>query len=165
MKTCPYCGSEVKREKEVYYCDFCVMNIAIDKVCESGERLKVRVNDFVIENHVYRTTPELMLFSTYELLYLLKYIRAERTSIYENMHIINNAESETNEFEEVAKQVGSMYSDLTRKMFVLENILRERLGYVPTKITERLLVKYLQNIEKDKKKPMIIRQKKEKERC
>lgn len=42
-------------------------------------------------------------------------------------------------------------------MYVVENIIRQRLGYVPLRITETYLVKYLENIKNDKKDTMIIR--------
>ena len=42
-------------------------------------------------------------------------------------------------------------------MFVVENIIRQRLGYVPTRITENYLVKYLENLKNDKNSPMIFR--------
>lgn len=158
MKTCPYCGSTLEKSSNKYYCDFCIMNISNDIACENGERLKVRVNDFVIEEHIKKTTPELMLLSSYELLYLLRYVRKERSDFYHNLTLFNKAANETDEFLEVGKETGEFYVKLTRKMFVLENIIRDRFGYVPTRITENLLVKYLTDIDKDKNKPMIIRQ-------
>ena len=162
MKTCPYCGSDLeKTNNQYYYCDFCVMNISNDRVCENGDRLKVRVNDFVLEKNAYKTTPELMLLSSYELLYLLRYVRNERSNVYDNLSVINKASKETDQFLEIGKNVGDMYVEYTKRMFVLENIIRERFGYVPTKITDALLIKYLTSIEKDKNKPMIIRKSKQ----
>lgn len=43
-------------------------------------------------------------------------------------------------------------------MFVLENLIRQRLGYVPQRITDYYLEKYLTEMQKDKQSPMIIRQ-------
>lgn len=55
------------------------------------------------------------------------------------------------------QESGREYEYLTRKVFVLENIIRERLGYVPRKITEAYLLSYLENIKKDKTSSMLLR--------
>lgn len=84
--TCPYCGSELEPKGEKYYCDFCVMILGADRVQHNYERITVRVRDFALDVYLDKTTPELMRFSTFELLSLLKYARAERTNIYKLMN-------------------------------------------------------------------------------
>lgn len=164
MKTCPYCGSNLEKVTDhQYYCDFCTMTLAAASVKENRERVDVVVNDFVLRDYANKTTPELMALSTFELLYLLKEIRAERSLMYHHLHIFHRAGEETNEFKEMEKESGNEYMYLTKKAFVLENIIRKRLDYVPTRITEYDLVKHLESVKKDKKRPMIIRtQRKEK---
>jgi hypothetical protein len=165
MKTCPYCGSHIERmDHQYYYCDFCCMNIDIRIVKENCERLDVRFRDFVLAAQIDKTTPEIMTLSTFELLYLLKMIRKERNDMYHYMHVFRRAGEESNDFKEAEKESGQDYMYFTKKAFVVENIIRTRLGYVPERITENYLVNYLQNIKNDKKTgPMIIRtQRKEK---
>lgn len=160
MKTCPYCGSNVeKMNQHQYYCDFCEMQLDAISVKENSERLDVRVREFAADHYIDKTTPELMIFSTFELLYLLKSIRKERSDMYHHMHVFHRAgeQENTNEFKELENETGNDYMYLSKKMFVVENIIRQRLGYVPTRITENYLVKYLENIKNDKKRPMIIR--------
>jgi hypothetical protein len=158
MKTCPYCGSDVEMmNPHQYYCDFCSMTLDASIVKENRERLDVYFRDFCLESDIKKTTPELMTFSTFELLYLLKMIRHERSSMYHHMHVFHRAGESTEEFKEVEKEAGGEYLYLTKKAFVVENIIRQRLGYVPSRITENYLLKYLENIKKDKKGPMIIR--------
>jgi hypothetical protein len=93
--------------------------------------------------------------STFDLLNLLKLIRAERSSIYHQMNVFHKAgkELQTDEYKGVEKEIGRDYLYLTKKMFVVENIIRSRLGYVPNRITENYLVRYLENIKKIKMDP------------
>ncbi|GAB0171945.1 TFIIB-type zinc ribbon-containing protein [Lysinibacillus sp. CTST325] len=158
--TCPYCGSVLKPEGEKYYCDFCIMILPADRVQRNHERVSVRVRDFALDVYLDKTTPELMRYSTYELLSLLKYARAERTNIYKLMNTFYNARKQQGieEYKESEEYSGKEYEKITRKMFVLENLIRQRLGYVPHRITDVYLGKYLAAMEKDKRQPMIIRQ-------
>lgn len=40
------------------------------------------------------------------------------------------------EYKESEEYSGKEYEKITRKMFVLENLIRQRLGYVPHRITD-----------------------------
>ncbi|SMQ86877.1 hypothetical protein SAMN05444673_6947 [Bacillus sp. OV166] len=160
MKTCPYCGSKIEKiNHEYYYCDFCCMQLDARIVKENHERLDVRFRDFAFASYIDKTTPEIMTLSTFELLYLLKMIRKERNDMYHHMHVFRRAsEAGSNNYKEAEKDSGRDYLYFTKKTFVVENIIRTRLGYVPQRISESYLVKYLQNIKNDKKTgPMIIR--------
>jgi hypothetical protein len=160
LKTCPYCGSHIERmDHQYYYCDFCCMNIDIRIVKENHERLDVRFRDFSLDAYIDKTTPEIMTLSTFELLYLLKMIRKERHDMYHHMHVFHRAGKEgITKYIEMEKETGRDYMYYTKKAFVVENIIRTRIGYVPERITESYLVKYLENIKNSKKTgPMIIR--------
>ena len=159
MKTCPYCGSNIEKiDSQFYYCDFCCMKLNINIVKENNERLDVRFRDFVLDAVIDKTTPEIMILSTFELLYLLKMIRAERTSNYNFLRIENKLNDiQQNSVVDKDNFSGEKYMYYTKKMYVVENIIRDRLGYVPDRITESYLVKYLENIKKSKNGPMVIR--------
>jgi len=135
------------------------MNIDIRIVKENYERVDVRFRDFALDAYIDKTTPEIMTFSTFELLYLLKMIRNERNNMYHLMNVFHQAGKEgITEYIDVEKETGRDYMYYTKKAFVVENIIRTRLGYVPDRITESYLLKYLQNIKNGKKTgPMIIR--------
>ncbi|MDQ6598911.1 hypothetical protein E2K98_24215 [Bacillus salipaludis] len=92
---------------------------------------------------------------------MLKYARAERVSLYHYLNVFYKARKlgQTEEYKENEEESGKEYEKITRKMFVLENILRQRLGYVPHRITDDYLARYLEEMKKGKHKPMIIRQK------
>lgn len=157
--TCPYCGSEVMQLND-YYCDFCTMNIPETLVMKNHERLPVRIREFALDTHLEKSTPELMALSTFELLNLLKYARNERTFLYRNMTAFYKAgkQVQTDEYVEFEQYSGQEYKKMTRKMFVLENIICQRMGYVPHRITDTYLENYLTQIQKAKRNPMIIRQ-------
>lgn len=81
------------------------------------------------------------------------------------MHVFHRAgEQGIKDFKEVETETGRNYMYYTKKAFVVENIIRTRLGYVPERITENYLMKYLENINNDKKRPMIIRTERQKSR-
>ncbi|KYG33454.1 hypothetical protein [Priestia endophytica] len=159
--TCPYCGSNLERINEKqYYCEFCVMNVAAEIVQKDGGRLPVRkVTEFVLDAYTHKTTPELMILSTFELLYLLSCLRKERSSMYGLFNTFRKVGEETGEddFKDSEQESIQEYENVTRKMFVVENIIRQRLGYVPNRITEKALATYQSNMLKDKKGPMVIR--------
>ena len=165
MKTCPYCGSHVvKVEQHYYYCDFCCMNVDHMMVKESHERLDVRFRDFVLDSQMDKTTPEIMILSTFELLWLLKTIRKERSDVYHHMSVYYRAnQAGINVLKEDEKETGRDYIYYTKKAFVVENIIRTRLGYVPECITENFLLRYLEKIQQGKRTgPMIIRTQRQK---
>ena len=174
-KTCPYCGGNIKKKNIAqYYCDFCCMTLDSKIVKENRERLDIRVSECALDVHMDKTTPEIMKLSSFELLYLLKAIRKERRDMYRHMNTLYKAGEQENidekageqenidEFKEYERIAGQNYMYYTKKAFVVENIIRTRLGYVPAQITENYLVKYLENIKNDKTDPMIIRTKRRK---
>jgi hypothetical protein len=78
--------------------------------------------------------------------------------MYHHMHVFHRADDlGSNDFKEAEKESGREYMYFTKKAFVVENIISSRIGYVPARITENDLAKYLENIKKDKKGSMIIR--------
>ncbi|PPA68672.1 hypothetical protein [Jeotgalibacillus proteolyticus] len=117
------------------------MRVPANIAQRNHERIAVRVKEFVLESYLDKTTPELMILSTFELLSLLKSVRAERTAMYELMNTFYKARTNlsTSDFKESEQFSGEEYERISRKMFVVENILKLRLGYVPTRITEHYL--------------------------
>jgi hypothetical protein len=159
MKTCPYCGSNIEVfDSQFYYCDFCCMKLEKSIIKENHERLNIRFRDFVLDSQIAKTTPELMTLSSFELLYLLKAIRSERSNSYNFLHMENKIKDMApGQLDDLENFSGDNYTYYTKKMFVVENILRQRLGFVPDRITDNYLAKYLDNIKKGKNSPMVIR--------
>ncbi|MCP1188482.1 hypothetical protein NKR17_05210 [Priestia flexa] len=137
-KTCGYCGSKIEKINEVqYYCDFCTMTLSGSSVKENGERLHIKKLTYEVDpSHLNKTTPELMVLSTIELLHLLTLARSERSQNYSLMNSSWKAQevSEDEMFKKLESAAGKEYQKATKKVFVLENLVGQRLGYVPKEL-------------------------------
>lgn len=166
---CPYCGTEAKVNHtgvlEEANCNFCG-GILVDedtgypKLCTiKGERFefhKIKYNVFI--DHVEQTVSILKTYHTFDLYLLLKEVRSMRSDTYYALQLFNKASQVENEYQEVAKNQGKDYEYWTRRKFVIENILIERQGYFPEKITDKVLGFMLDQIKKSMKRKMNISQ-------
>lgn len=142
--TCPYCGNEVEApmmKGDKCYCNFCESFV----VCAEGGKRKSRyqIRHIGIEC-MYMNLADLLELHTYDLLLSLRTAREERRSYYGNMSTIKKAAAQSEKFKEPAIDAGSEYERITGKTRQIENILLERMGYIPTQVTERLLLKYFE---------------------
>ncbi|MGG0878080.1 hypothetical protein [Bacillus inaquosorum] len=138
MKTCPYCASPVEREKNYYYCDFCCLNVTPNQVQEDGNRSVISFSDNPSESALNKTTPELMTLETIELLHLLRIARKERKSAYTQLTKIDRTEDNKAAVEHAHQD----YQYLSKKTYVLENLVRQRFGYIPEKLDDRFFNEY-----------------------
>ncbi|ALA55233.1 hypothetical protein CAY60_020715 [Shouchella clausii] len=161
IATCPYCGTEVVEQQADYYCSFCEMSIPSLSIQYNHNRPEVFTDfdlcedEFLLDLYINKNTQEFLQLSTYELLYVLRHIRAQRSEIYKSLHTFRNAQGT----DEYTDEAGKLYEESTKRMFVVENILRQRLGYVPPRVTEHFLSKYKEMILRDKGNAMVIRKK------
>jgi hypothetical protein len=159
MKTCPYCGSKIKTYNEHFYCEFCDMKQELDDIQENGKRKNLLPESQPSFFDLNKSTPELMRFSTFELLFLLKFARKKRTDIYKHRHLFIQAIKEgANELAGGEQYTYQQYEKVTRKCFVLENLIRERIGYYPAKITDPYLQNLAVKMKESAKKDMVIQQ-------
>jgi len=157
MKTCPYCGSKVEPYRDHYLCNFCEMVIDQMDVQERGKRKNYLPDSQPTLNDLQKPTQELMRFSIIELLCLLKLARAERSFIYKQRHtFIQAIKQGEDQFADGERYTFKEYEFFTRKCFVLENLVRERIGFIPFKITESYIQSLAEKIEESSKKPMTI---------
>ncbi|WP_100401043.1 hypothetical protein [Bacillus sp. FJAT-44742] len=153
--TCPYCGSCLDQN---FYCDFCVMTILKEKVQTDHHRENVLVRDFVFRENAEKTTPELQSMTSFELMMLLKLIRKERATAYKLMtHFYRARKTGNPEYQDQEEDQGTDYQYWTKKMFVVENLLRERMVYIPQRLTDSYLEKMRDHIETMQHKPMYVR--------
>ncbi|MED3561479.1 hypothetical protein [Bacillus xiapuensis] len=159
--TCSYCGSSLASDLftkiDKIYCGFCEMFVTPSK---DGERVENHVKQQITGyDQVRMTTPELLEMNTKSLLELLRFMREERRSYFNHMRILKRAASDDpGQFGEGEKMSSEEYEMITRKCFVVENILRDRMGYIPKKITDHLLMAYEQRVSDPYNyRPMIIR--------
>lgn len=161
MMTCPYCASELLDAGEILTCRFCEMNIALEDAQQDGRRKPLPEMEYTPpETWAKSPTPELMTYSTIELIFLLRYARQNRASSYNYVRLFNKAgDVEPSLLEEHQASVQATKEDYeywTRKAWVIENILRERTGDYPAKITEKYLAELLARIKASNAKPMGI---------
>ncbi|TCI25280.1 hypothetical protein EVJ32_10800 [Exiguobacterium sp. SH5S4] len=165
MKTCMYCGTEVTVKETVAHCEFCQMDLAASEVMKNSERKKNVVKPIVDLSNIMKSTKELMLMSTYELLALLQLVRKDRSMAYDNMIQVKTlrqkAKDENNEvmvksIEETLESVIEDYAFVTRKMWVIENILAERMDTVPARITDSYLERFFEKVQSRKSTPMLF---------
>jgi hypothetical protein len=108
-----------------------------------GKRLdRFEKVEFIGYDQVRMNTPQLMELHTKSLLELLKFMREERRNYFSTMATMKKASSELPEYKPVERMSADEYEMMTRKCFVVESILNERMGYIPKKITENLLINY-----------------------
>jgi hypothetical protein len=158
MKTCAYCGSSIEiMDRNYCYCSFCVMKLKYEDVQENGKRKNFLPDSQPSLSDLNKSTPELMELTTVELLCLLKFARKERTDIYKRRYTFIRAMKEgAEEFFEAEQYTFSEYEKMTRKCFVLENIIRERIGYSPSKLTDSYIQNLAAKMEESLRKDMII---------
>jgi len=168
-KTCCYCGSHVVEYQEpgTYYCEFCDMVLDALSLCSDASRRGPAIVEVCFDTHYSKTTPELMLLSTYELLHLLSYARKYRSECWDNLEMSKKLlrSIKKDSFEDkmlikdatfVVEENYDLYMKATRKMYVFENLLCERLGYIPKRITQNFLRQYEELMEERKDTPMIV---------
>lgn len=156
MKTCGYCGNRVTRVDDVHFhCTFCEMSISMNNITENEERKAIFFRDFAFVDWIKRSTPELMTMHTVELLLLLREVRKARSDQFGTLHLFNQVDEEQGEeITEAKSYQGNEYEYVTRKAWIIENILRDRLGYVPERMSQSFLIK---QIEQAKRKPKAMR--------
>ncbi|MDM5322091.1 hypothetical protein RGT17_16840 [Bacillus altitudinis] len=141
--TCPYCGTKLKKETDFFFCDFCDMNLPLDQIQKEGERIQI-INREINAAYLNMTTPELMTFSTCELILLLKEARKTRAFFFEPTR------------KNTQKGEDEQFKLSTKKMYVIENILKIRLGYIPANLNQSFLNRYKKNIENPKYKTKML---------
>ncbi|MEI4791307.1 hypothetical protein WAX46_14000 [Bacillus sp. FJAT-53060] len=90
-----------------------------------------------------KSTPELMLYSTWSLILLLKEARKIRTPLYKEFAYVRSKSRGLRD-KEKAEDIAAEFQDITKRMYIIENILKKRLSSVP----DNLNVSYLSRYEK-----------------
>jgi hypothetical protein len=161
MKCCPYCASELRNDSNrvmyepFYICDFCQLE-DVEPVEQGKRRSQYTRKQFVELSDADLSTPHLMEFHTFDLLMLLKLLREERRAHFNYIRTFKMAGNETEDFRDIERETGDEYERITRKVWVVENILIDRIGYIPQRVSNELLGTVLDRIEQTTKKAMII---------
>jgi len=147
LATCPYCGSPLIKTESTFYCSFCQMKVSKHIVQTNGKRLIIRTRDFTHPTQLEQSTRLLKKFSTYELLELYHFIRTEEQAA----EVVLTFATELDVKDQLPYEASSEPKTLAwkkKKRYILENLLRERLGYIPD-VTIRYLEEYREKIRQD----------------
>ncbi|MCM3140348.1 hypothetical protein M3573_18905 [Bacillus safensis] len=141
-KTCPYCATKVSEEKEKFYCDFCDIFLKIDQVSSDGVRVQVpRHRSKVDPEELKKTTSELMLYPTWELILLLKEARKNRTFFYKKLYDVRKSNRGLAD-KQKGDEILAAYKDATKRMYVVENLIKVRIGYIPDNLNDSYMKDY-----------------------
>jgi len=153
MRSCAYCGTELNTN----YCSFCVMELTDRYILQDGKRLDNSIKNYPDQSGIFKNTPELLKLETIELLCLLRHARNYRSEVYKLRILTHKAEDQGGDMKQIEATSYGDYEDATRKVWVIENIIKERIGYYPQKVTENFLGMYLDRIEKSQNKKMAMK--------
>lgn len=158
MNTCGLCGSELEKK----YCNFCEMELEDRYIMQDGKRLNQTDWFFAYpdESEVFSTTKELMEKETLDLLCLLREARKMRADIYHLRKLRHDAEEQSGYTEDVkalADETYSEYEQATRKVWVIENLIKDRLGYYPKRVTNNFLNMYYERMQASEEKVMKLK--------
>lgn len=142
---CSYCKTKI-----IEYVDKCTF-------CNAPLKLKRPTQkDLLAVDHAERPFQELIEYHTYDLLVLLRLVRAERSTAYDTMISIRRLLQKASESsqtplddEELVRQAEIDYRSYTARMNVLEGILIDRMGYKPKRIDNKLLDALQAKIQRD----------------
>lgn len=171
---CPYCATKIKIDDDGVAqetCTFCGAFIRDQKsgvlqICQNGERYEfTKMQQHIFLEHIDQPVNDLKQYHTFDLYLLLKEVREARSQTFTGLRILNKALEDDAQFKDTADEVGNDYEYYTRKAWVIENILLERQGFFPERITDRVLQYMWEQIKKSKKKPMKISKIKRKEKA
>lgn len=160
MDTCKYCGTEVSYigEKDhiaLFHCGFCKMTF--DEPNISQNRLRLNQTPEYERADYYLSTEDCLKCTTIELLFMLRECRKDWYQSKVTLENLANAEDIEEEIiEKTVKDYYPLYEELTKRKFVLENIIYERTGFIPTKLTNDFIQELLVQSDESAKIPMNV---------
>ena len=166
MKTCKYCGSQLsfmgETDGELYFdCAFCDILFPLNEICTNRNR-KMSVPTYYDDDYMV-STEELLKRDTIGLYHVLQNVRADWYNSKSSLSILKKQKNEANIEKEKVNTIQNlydqMYSDykvLTKKKFVIENIICERTGYLVEKVTDDFLKEIIFLGKKQSSKKMRI---------
>jgi len=132
---CSYCQTE--NNESIDNCTFCNAPLTIKRPTQKS---------FLAVDHAEKPFEELIQLHTYDLLVLLRLVRAERSTAYDMMISIQRLTRKAPEGSqddlsnaEVIKHAEIDYKRQTSRMKLLEGILIDRMGYKPKRVDNKLL--------------------------
>lgn len=135
---CSYCCSE--NPEYAVNCGFCDAPL---------KKQRPKMRDFISLDHAELPFNELAVFHTYDLLFLLRLVREERSLCYHLMRTVQKAPDDVLVDSDTLAFAEQEYRRYTARMRVLEGILIDRMGYKPKRVDDKLLASLKAKIEND----------------
>ena len=135
---CSYCKTE--NPKGTTICNFCEADLTLERP---------KINPMLDETAVNFKKHELESLHTYDLLLILRHLRAERSDYYRIMQSVRKApdEAKKDNYEELNEYGQKLYRDLTARQNVVQELLIDRMGYYPQRVDNKLLYALKRRIE------------------
>lgn len=131
-------------------------------ITRNGNRINTSMDHHPPHSYIFKNTRELMELETIQLLYLLRVARKYRSEVYNLRVLRHKAEKQegfTNDVRKIEEYSWKEYENATKKVRVIENIIKIRKGYYPEFVTDRYLKTNLERIDNSQKNKMFIRKK------
>lgn len=122
---------------------------------KDGKRLDSSISNFPDKKGTFKSTKELLQLETIALLCLLRHARDYRSEVYKLWLLTHQATAACGDIEEIQEASYSDYEAATRKVWVIENIITDRIGYYPQKVTKKFLAMYVDRIQNSQHKRMV----------
>lgn len=157
MVTCKYCGTNLQyvglyKDIAYFYCDFCDLIFDVTEISENRRR-KYRV-PLIYDPNVFQPTKNLLKYNALELMFMLKECNLWWYSLKRALeHIYSDP---TAKHDNEVKMIYEEYVTITKHKFVLENLILEKAGFLPDKITEDFLAEMQEYGKKYENRPMYI---------
>jgi len=133
------------------------MNLSDKYILNDGKRLINSIENYPDFRDIFKSTLQLLKLETIELLCLLRHARNYRSDVYKLRILGHKAKEDGGNVEHMQMQSYNDYEEATRKVWVFENIIKDRVGYFPQKINDSFLSTYLERIEQSQTKHMVIK--------
>ncbi|MCM3227539.1 hypothetical protein [Terribacillus saccharophilus] len=162
MITCKYCGERLNfigEDEDVIYfdCSFCELIFPLEDTCCDRKRKNSVPEHY--ESDYYVSIPELKNRNTISLFYMLRDLRSHWYSaktLYDKLKKHAAETKLTDSEKEIAAKYKQEYTDLTKRKFIIENILLEKTGFLPDKLTDEFLSTIIEDGEAASNKKMLI---------
>lgn len=157
-RTCRYCasplvtiGNENTHESSRFRCRFCELSFDEEETMMNGERRRQLVRPIISLEDANRPTSELRHLTTYELYALLGEVRRTRGHAYDLHRLAHDTRIESlsegvdrataDDLKRIVNEAFAEFVYWKRKAYVVENLLIERTGTYPRRITNSFLDK------------------------
>lgn len=148
MCTCSYCGSRLTVIDNHADCAFCGIRLGptskYGMYGTNGMRKQRFTEKIIINSETAKLSlTELEKLHVIDLIKVLKEARNQRSQIFNLMRIFNKAgdlkHEQEDEYRNLANETGGDYEYWTRRCWMIENLLIDRIGYYPERINNEFM--------------------------